>query len=211
LRATQSKCAKNIIRYQGAKEDKESWIAFMRYLKERGLSGVELFVSDKCLGLVESLADFYPKAKWQRCVVHFYRNVFTVVPKSKVKDVAAMLKAIHAQEDRQAAEEKVTAVVKKLKKMKMREAAKLVEQGAAETLSYYDFPSQHWRSLRTNNPLERLMREIRRRTRVVGAFPDGKSALMLVAARLRHVAGTKWGTRRYMNMDRLKELERSIA
>jgi putative transposase len=196
---------------EGAKEDKESWLAFMRYLKERGLSGVELFVSDKCLGLVESLADFYPKAKWQRCVVHFYRNVFTVVPKSKVKDVAAMLKAIHAQEDRQAAEEKVTAVVKKLKKMKMREAAKLVEQGSAETLSYYAFPSQHWRSLRTNNPLERLMREIRRRTRVVGAFPDGKSALMLVAARLRHVAGTKWGLRRYMNMDRLKELERSIA
>lgn len=196
---------------EGAKEDKESWIAFMRYLKERGLTGVELFVSDKCLGLVESLADFYPDAKWQRCVVHFYRNVFTVVPKSKVKDVAAMLKAIHAQEDREAAEEKVLAVVKKLKKIKMREAAKIVEQGAAETLSYYAFPSQHWRSLRTNNPLERLMREIRRRTRVVGAFPDGKSALMLVAARLRHVAGSKWGTRRYMNMDRLKELERSIA
>lgn len=196
---------------EGAKEDKESWIAFMRYLKERGLSGIELFVSDKCLGLVESLVDFYPDAKWQRCVVHFYRNVFTVVPKSKVKGVAAMLKAIHAQEDREAAEEKVAAVVKKLRKMKLSEAAKIVEQGAAETLSYYAFPSQHWRSLRTNNPLERLMREIRRRTRVVGAFPDGKSALMLVAARLRHVAGTKWGTRRYMNMDRLKELERSIA
>jgi putative transposase len=107
-------------------------------------------------------------------VVHFYRNVFTVVPKSKVKDVAAMLKAIHAQEDREAAEEKVTAVVKKLKKMKLAQAAKLVEKGAAETLSYYAFPSQHWRSLRTNNPLERLMREIRRRTRVVGAFPDGQ-------------------------------------
>jgi len=196
---------------EGAKEDKESWIAFMRYLKERGLKGVELFVSDKCLGLVESLADFYPKAKWQRCVVHFYRNVFTIVPKSKVKDVAAMLKAIHAQEDRDAAEEKVAAVVKKLKTMKLNQAADIVEQGAAETLSYYAFPSQHWRSLRTNNPLERLMREIRRRTRVVGAFPDGKSALMLVAARLRHVASTKWGTRRYMNMERLKELERSIA
>ena len=196
---------------EGAKEDKESWIAFMRYLKSRGLRGVELFVSDKCLGLVESLVDFYPKAKWQRCVVHFYRNVFTVVPKSKVKDVAAMLKAIHAQEDREAAEEKVIAVVKKLKKKKLFEAAKLVEKGAAETLSYYAFPSQHWRSLRTNNPLERLMREIRRRTRVVGAFPDGQSALMLVAARLRHVAGTKWGTRRYMNMERLNELERSIA
>ncbi len=196
---------------EGAKEDKESWIAFMRYLKERGLSGVEMFVSDKCLGLVESLADFYPEAKWQRCVVHFYRNVFTVVPKTKVKIVAAMLKAIHAQEDRAAAEDKVQAVVQKLKKLKLVEASKLVHKGAAETLSYYAFPSQHWRSLRTNNPLERLMREIRRRTRVVGAFPDGKSALMLVAARLRHVAGTKWGSRRYMNMDRLKEQQLEIA
>jgi putative transposase len=100
---------------EGAKEDKESWVAFMRYLKERGLTGVELFVSDKCLGLVESLVDFYPKAKWQRCVVHFYRNVFTVVPKSKVKDVAAMLKAIHAQEDREAAEEKVICSSQKAK------------------------------------------------------------------------------------------------
>jgi putative transposase len=131
--------------------------------------------------------------------------VFTAVPKGKVKDVAAMLKAIHAQEDRQAAEEKVVAVTKKLKAMKLSNAAKIVEQGASETLSYYDFPSQHWRSLRTNNPLERLMREIRRRTRVVGAFPDGQSALMLIAARLRHVAGSKWGMRRYMNMERLKE------
>jgi putative transposase len=190
---------------EGAKEDKESWMAFMRYLKSRGLRGVQLFVSDKCLGLVESLVDFYPDAKWQRCVVHFYRNVFTAVPKGKVKDVAAMLKAIHAQEDRQAAEEKIVAVTKKLKAMKLASAAKIVEQGACETLSYYDFPSQHWRSLRTNNPLERLMREIRRRTRVVGAFPDGQSALMLIAARLRHVAGSKWGMRRYMNMERLKE------
>ena len=190
---------------EGAKEDKESWTRFLRYLKSRGLQGVKLFVSDKCLGLVESLADFYPKAQWQRCVVHFYRNVFTAVPKGRVKEVAAMLKAIHAQEDRQAAEEKITAVTKKLKGMKLSNAAKIVEDGAKETLSYYDFPSQHWRSIRTNNPLERLMREIRRRTRVVGAFPDGQSALMLVAARLRHVSGTKWGTRQYLNMGRLTE------
>jgi transposase-like protein len=190
---------------EGAKEDKESWTRFLRYLKSRGLKGVRLFVSDKCLGLVESLADFYPQAKWQRCVVHFYRNVFTAVPKGRVKEVAAMLKAIHAQEDRQAAEEKITAVAKKLKSMKLNNAAKIVEEGAKETLSYYDFPSQHWRSLRTNNPLERLMREIRRRTRVVGAFPDGQSALMLVAARLRHVSATRWGTRQYLNMERLTE------
>lgn len=190
---------------EGAKEDKESWTRFLRHLKSRGLQGVRLFVSDKCLGLVESLADFYPAAQWQRCVVHFYRNVFTAVPKGRVKEVAAMLKAIHAQEDRQAAEEKITAVTKKLKGMKLSNAARIVEEGAKETLSYYDFPSQHWRSVRTNNPLERLMREIRRRTRVVGAFPDGQSALMLVAARLRHVSGTKWGTWQYLNMGRLKE------
>lgn len=190
---------------EGAKEDKESWTRFLRHLKSRGLKGVKLFVSDKCLGLVESLADFYPHALWQRCVVHFYRNVFTSVPKGRVKEVAAMLKAIHAQEDRQAAEEKIAAVTKKLKGMKLTNAAKIVEEGGKETLSYYDFPSQHWRSLRTNNPLERLMREIRRRTRVVGAFPDGQSALMLVAARLRHVSATRWGTRQYLNMDRLTE------
>jgi transposase-like protein len=190
---------------EGAKEDKESWTGFLRHLKKRGLKGVKLFVSDKCLGLVESLADFYPTAKWQRCVVHFYRNVFTAVPKGKIKEVAAMLKAIHAQEDKAAAEEKIMAVTKKLKGLKLNNAAKIVEDGARETLSYYDFPSQHWRSLRTNNPLERLMREIRRRTRVVGAFPDGQSALMLVAARLRHVSGTRWGTRQYLNMNRLKE------
>ena len=190
---------------EGSKEDKESWTGFLRHLKKRGLKGVRLFVSDKCLGLVESLADFYPTAKWQRCVVHFYRNVFTAVPKGRVKEVAAMLKAIHAQEDRQAAEEKITSVVKKLKGMKLANAAKIVEEGAKETLSYYAFPSQHWRSLRTNNPLERLMREIRRRTRVVGAFPDGRSALMLVAARLRHISATRWGTRRYLNMARLTE------
>ena len=196
---------------EGAKEDKASWQAFLRYLKDRGLRGVQLIISDRCLGLVESLADFYPEAKWQRCVVHFYRNVFTAVPKAKVKDVAAMLKAIHAQEDREAAEEKIIAVTRKLKKMRLGNAAEIVSRGAHETLSYYDFPSQHWRSLRTNNPLERLMREVRRRTRVVGAFPDGKSALMLVAARLRHVAGTKWGTRRYMNMKRLQEQVKAIA
>ncbi len=190
---------------EGAKEDKESWTRFLRHLKTRGLKGVKLFVSDKCLGLVESLADFYPQAKWQRCVVHFYRNVFTAVPKGRVKEVAAMLKAIHAQEDQSAAEEKIVAVTKKLRSMKLSNAAKIVEEGAKETLSYYAFPSQHWRSLRTNNPLKRLMREIRRRTRVVGAFPDGQSALMLVAARLRHVAATRWGTRQYWNMDRLTE------
>ena len=191
---------------EGAKEDKVSWTAFLRELKERGLKGVKLFVSDKCLGLVENLAEFYPEASWQRCVVHFYRNVWTAVPTGKVKEVAAMLKAVHAQEDAQAAREKAAQVVEKLKAMKLARAAEIVADGVEETLSYYAMPSEHWRSIKTNNPLERLMREIRRRTRVVGAFPDGKSALMLVAARLRYVAATRWGTKRYLQMNRLADV-----
>jgi putative transposase len=193
---------------EGAKEDKESWSSFLRYLKERGLKGVKLFITDKCMGLVESLGDFYPKTRWQRCVVHFYRNVFTAVPKGKVKEVAAMLKAIHAQEDRKEAVKKAAIVVKKLQSMKLGKAAGTVKEGIEETFSYYWFPREHWRRIRTNNPLERIMREIRRRTRVVGSFPDGNSALMLVAARLRHIAGTRWSTRMYMKMDRLEELAR---
>jgi len=191
---------------EGAKEDKASWTAFLRELKERGLKGVKLFVSDKCLGLVENLAEFYPEAQWQRCVVHFYRNVWTAVPTGKVKEVATMLKAIHAQEDAQAAGEKAQQVVEKLKAMKLARAAEIVAAGVEETLSYYALPPEHWRCVKTNNPLERLMREVRRRTRVVGAFPDGKSALMLVAARLRHVAATRWGTKRYLQMNRLAEV-----
>jgi len=116
-----------------------------------------------------------------------------------------MLKAIHAQEDRAATRQKAEQVITKLKEMKLANAADLVRAGIEETLFYYAFPREHWRSLRTNNPLERILREVRRRTRAVGAFPDGKSALMLAAARLRHVAATKWGTRRYLDMNRLSE------
>jgi putative transposase len=117
-----------------------------------------------------------------------------------------MLKAIHAQEDAAAAAEKARLVVEKLRAMKLAKAAEIVANGIEETLSYYQLPPEHWRCLRTNNPLERLMREIRRRTSVVGAFPDGNSALMLVAARLRHVASTRWGTKRYLQMNRLAEV-----
>jgi putative transposase len=196
---------------EGTKEDAASWREFLRHLKTRGLKGVKLFVSDKCLGLVEALGECYPDALWQRCVVHFYRNVFTAVPRGKMKEVAAMLKAIHAQEDRESAALKAEAVASKLEKMKLKKAAEIVRSGAAETLTYYAFPSEHWRNVRTNNPLERVMREIRRRTRVVGAFPDGRSALMLVAARLRYVAGSRWGTKRYLNMARLTDAAKEAA
>ena len=89
----------------------------------------------------------------------------------------------------------------------MKEAAKKVEDSFEETLTYCDFPYEHWTRIRTNNVIERLNREICRRTRVVGTFPDGNSALMLVCVRLRHVAGTQWGNKKYMNM---KHLETSL-
>ncbi|HYW76099.1 MAG TPA: IS256 family transposase [Gammaproteobacteria bacterium] len=192
---------------EGGKEDKQSWLTFLRQLKQRGLSGTRLFVSDACLGLIESLGEVFPKGDWQRCVVHWYRNVWKCVPSSKVKPVSAMLKAIHAQEDREAAVKKAEDVAAKLESMKLGNAATFVRETVEQTLVYMNYPSEHWRRIRTNNPLERVMKEIKRRTKVVGSFPDGRSALMLSAARLRHVAGTRWGTRRYLHMDRLYELE----
>ena len=164
---------------EGMKEDRASWVSFFQWLRGRGLDGVRLVVGDKCLGMLEAVGEVFPEAKYQRCTVHFYRNVFSVTPRSKVKLVAKMLKAIHAQESKKAAREKAKAVVEELRAMKLKEAAKKVEDSIEETLTYCDFPSEHWTRIRTNNVIERLNREIRRRTRVVGSFPDGNSALML--------------------------------
>jgi putative transposase len=196
---------------EGMKEDTASWLEFLRSLKQRGLTGTQLFIGDKNLGLLEAVNEVYPDAKYQRCTVHFYRNVFSVTPRSKMKEVAAMLKAIHAQENKAAAKEKAAAVVVKLREMKLKEAAKKIEDSIMETLTYMDFPYAHWSKLRSNNVIERLNREIRRRTRVVGTFPDGNSALMLVCARLRHVASKAWGTKRYMSMKHLEEMQKEQA
>ena len=138
---------------EGMKEDKASWVSFFQWLRGRGLDGVKLVVGDKCLGMLEAVGEVFPEAKHQRCTVHFYRNVFTVhfyrnvfsvTPRSKVKLVAKMLKAIHAQESKRAAREKAKAVVEELRSMKLKEAAKKVEDGIEETLTYCDFPSEHW-------------------------------------------------------------------
>ena len=192
---------------EGHKEDKAGWLGFLKDLKKRGLTGVRLMISDACLGLVESIAEVFPDADWQRCVVHFYRNVFSHVPRGKMREVAAMLKAIHAQEGRESAENKSKDVIDKLRAMKLKAAADLVEKSICETFTYFAYPPQHWLKIKTNNPMERLLKEARRRTKVVGAFPDGNSALMLVAARLRHVSSTTWGTRKYMNMKLLSEMD----
>ena len=192
---------------EGMKEDRESWRNFFVWLKERGLTGVRLFIGDKNLGMLETIGEVFPESKYQRCIVHFYRNVFSVVPRGKIRDTAMMLKAIHAQENKSAARQKAAQVVQKLREAQLKAAAQKVEDSIEETLTFMDFPSQHWTRIRTNNTLERLNREIKRRTKAIGAFPDGNSALMLVCARLRHVAGTDWGIKRYLNMEHILEMD----
>jgi putative transposase len=120
---------------EGAKEDKAGWSGFLKHLKERGLKGVRLIISDACMGLSESAAEFFPDAAWQRCLVHWYRNVFSHVPSTKVREIAAMLKAIHAGEDIVAARQKAVQVVEKLHGLRLTRAAEIVETAVEEVVS----------------------------------------------------------------------------
>lgn len=185
---------------EGLAESSECWREFLSWLRSHGLRGVRMVVGDKASGMVGSIAEEFREAAYQRCNVHFCRNVLARVPKSRRAGVAAMLKAIHAMESRGAAEAKALAVAEELDGMRLGEAARVVREGFSDTLAYTRFPREHWRRIRTNNAIERLNREIRRRTRVVGTFPDGKSALMLVTARLKYVAESEWGSRRYLDV-----------
>ena len=193
---------------EGGKEDKESWLKFLRSLKARGLSGTRVMVGDKCLGLVEAIREVFPDTEYQRCIVHFMRNVFCNVPRTRGKEIGAKLKAIFAQEDREACLRKAEEVAQFLRDNKMKTAASTLESGIQEALTYTNYPHEHWLKIRSNNGIERINREIRRRTNAVGAFPDGNSALMLVCARLRFVSASEWGVKTYLNMERLYELER---
>ena len=140
---------------EGATEDKSGWSAFLRHLVDRGLRGVQLIISDACRGLMESAAEYLPEARWQRCMVHFYRNVFSHVPATKVREVSHMLKAIHAQESREAADQKARAIVADLRAARMNTAADLVERSVSETLTYYAFPDIHWQKIRTTDEIDK--------------------------------------------------------
>src|SRR6201987_3125177 len=140
---------------EGAKEDKSGWSAFLRHLVDRGLTGVQLIISDACRGLVESAAEYLPQARWQRCMVPFYRNVFSHVPTTRVREVSLMLKAIHAQENREAADRKARAIVEDLRAARMNTAADLVERRVSETLTYYAFPDIHWQKIRTTDEIDK--------------------------------------------------------
>lgn len=190
---------------EGLTESKESWKEFLLRLRGRGLSGARLVTGDKSPGMLGALEEVSPEARRQRRTARFCRNAFGKVPRRKRTRVAKMLKAIHAQESREASEAKASEVADPLESMKPFAAAEAVREGFAETLACTDFPMHHWTRIRTNNAIERLNREIRRRTRVVGTFPYGKSTLMPVTARLKYMVENEWGRRRYLDVSLLEE------
>ena len=178
----------------GKKEDSASWEQFVRSMIERGLRGVRLVVGDRCAGLVSTVDSMLPKARYQRCMVHFMRNVLSKVPPIHREWASAALKAVFAMESRESALDKAEQVAAEMRSRRLRAAANCLREGVGETTTYLldEFPDGHRRRIRTNNMIERLNREIRRRTRVVGGFPDGNSALMLVCARIRYVTANEW-------------------
>ena len=190
---------------EGMKEDKASWEQFIRSMIERGLKGVRLVVGDRCAGIVATVGEMLPQARYQRCMVHFMRNVLSKVPPTHREWASAALKAIFAMESRASALAKAEEVAREMESRRLKAAASCLREGIGETTTYLldEYPPEHRRRIRTNNMIERLNREIRRRTRVVGSFPDGRSALMLVCARIRYVTANDWSSRRYLNMSRL--------
>ena len=192
---------------EGMKEDSESWREFIKGMLARGLKGVRLVTGDRCAGLVAAVNELLPGARYQRCMVHFERNILAKVNPKNRDWAADALKAIFSMESRDKALEKAESVAKDMEARKLREAAKCLREGIGETTTYLldDYPREHRRRIRTNNMIKRLNREIRRRTRVVGSFPDGRSALMLICARVRYVTSSEWSTRRYLDMSRLGE------
>ena len=181
-------------------EDGAAWLAFMRGLVARGLSGVKLASSDAHPGLVDAIAATLPGACWQRCRTHFMRNVLTRVPKSAQGFVATMVRTIFAQPDADTVHEQHARIVDQLQ-VRFPAAAALLEEAGTDLLAFTGFPKEHWRQLWSNNSLERLNKEIRRRTDVVGIFPNRAAVVRLVGAVLAE-QNDEWAVaRRYMSTE----------
>jgi transposase-like protein len=181
-------------------EDGAAWLAYMRGLVARGLSGVKLVSSDAHPGLVDAIAATLPGASWQRCRTHFMRNLLTRVPKSAQSFVATMVRTIFAQPDAATVHEQHRRIVDQLV-TRFPEAAALLDEAGPELLAFTTFPKEHWRQVWSNNSLERLNKEIRRRTDVVGIFPDRAAIVRLVGAVLAE-QNDEWAVaRRYMSSE----------
>jgi transposase-like protein len=181
-------------------EDGAGWLAFLRGLKARGLRGVELVISDAHAGLKDAIHSVLRGAAWQRCRTHFMRNLLTKVPKSTQPFVATLVRSIFAQPDAESVREQYKRVVDQLKP-KMRDAANLLDECREELLAFTSFPKEHWRQVWSNNPQERLNRELRRRTDVVGIFPNRESIIRLVGAVLLEMNDDWAVVRRYMTFE----------
>ena len=181
-------------------EDGAAWLAFLRSLVARGLVGVRLVTSDAHPGLVDAIAATLPGASWQRCRTHFMRNLLTRVPRSAQSFVATMVRSIFAQPDAETVAEQQTRVLAQLEE-RFPEAAAMLSEAEPDLLAFTHFPKEHWRQLWSNNSLERLNKEIRRRTDVVGIFPDRASIIRLVGAVLAE-QNDEWAVaRRYMSVE----------
>ena len=186
-------------------EDGAGWLAFFRSLVARGLSGVQLVISDDHTGLVDAIAATLPGASWQRCRTHYLRNLLTKVPKASGSMVATMVRTIFAQPSAKEVWAQHRRVVDHLHDVGLTDAAEHLDAAASEILAFTGFPKAHWRQIWSNNPQERLNKEIRRRTNVVGIFPTRPSVIRLVGALLAE-QHDEWAiARRYMSLESLTQ------
>ena len=185
-------------------EDGAAWTAFLRGLVARGLSGVRLVTSDAHEGLRAAIASVLPGASWQRCRTHFMRNLLTRVPKSAQGLAATLVRSIFAQPSTGEAWAQHARVVEQLSG-RFPQAADLLAEAGEEILAYAAFPKEHWRQIWSNNPQERLNREIRRRTDVVGIFPNRAAVIRLVGAVLAEQHDEWAVARRYMGAESLAD------
>jgi len=183
-------------------EDGAGWTAFLRSLVARGLSGVQLVISDAHEGLKNAIAGVLPGASWQRCRTHFVRNLLTRVPKSAQAMVATLVRSIFEQPDADTTWAQHARVVEQLEE-RFPDAAVMLVDAAPDVLAFTAFPKEHWRQIRSNNPQERLNKELRRRTDVVGIFPNRSSMIRLVGAVLAEQHDEWAVARRYMSAESL--------
>jgi transposase-like protein len=191
----------------GPSEDGAFWLAFLRSLVARGLSGVQLVSSDAHQGLKGAIAAVLHGATWQRCRVHFVRNLLGLVPKSAAEMVAATVRTVFAQPDAASAREQWRAVADRLR-ARFPKAADLMDEAEADVLAYLAFPKGHWRQIWSNNPLERLNKEVKRRTDVVGIFPNPAAVVRLVGAVLSEQHDEWQVARRYLSVESLAKLRK---
>jgi putative transposase len=192
-----------------ASEDGAGWLGFLRSLTARGLAGVKLVVSDAHRGLVDAIAATLPGASWQRCRTHYLRNLLTKVPKSAQPWVATMVRTIFDQPDADAVRAQFARVVQAIE-AKFPDAADHLDQAGEDLLAFAGFPHELWRQIWSNNPQERLNKEIRRRTDVVGIFPNRAAIIRLVGAVLAEQTDEWTEQRRYMGIEILTKARLTV-